>query len=266
MDVHEKLAVGPVNRVVERRAVEADLHPVDPPERPVQHEGVAYSGGHDVGSDAFLGSSGGHLGAIWVAEKDADLHAYLGSAGQQADHAGVLGEEQTAVGQDVDLATRALEEPPPDGLRYGPAVGIDGFHFAGNGSPPCCPRTGAASCPAPWCRCWLGRRSIVAAGRFARRSCGEDLPRRDLGDIHFLTSKGRSFSSSAYSMVWQQARRLALTPEQVMSPLAGRPYDLRHAAVSLWLNAGVPPTEAAKRAGHSVDVLLKVYAKCVEGQ
>jgi len=78
----------------------------------------------------------------------------------------------------------------------------------------------------------------------------------------------RLFSSSAYSAVWQQARRLALTPapEQVASPLAARPYDLRYAAVSLWLNAGVPATEVAKRAGQSVDVLLRVYAKCLDGQ
>ena len=59
---------------------------------------------------------------------------------------------------------------------------------------------------------------------------------------------------------------MALTPRQVDSPLAGRPYDLRHAAVSLWLNPGVPATEVAERAGHSVDVLLKVYAKCIDGE
>lgn len=46
----------------------------------------------------------------------------------------------------------------------------------------------------------------------------------------------------------------------------GEPYDLRHAGVSLWLNAGVPAPEVAERAGHSVDVLLKVYAKCIDGQ
>ncbi|MFC0865336.1 hypothetical protein ACFHYQ_23880 [Sphaerimonospora cavernae] len=51
------------------------------------------------------------------------------------------------------------------------------------------------------------------------------------------------------------------------SPLAGRPYDLRHAAVSLWLNAGVHAPEAtAERAGHGVDVMLRVYAKCIDGQ
>ena len=39
---------------------------------------------------------------------------------------------------------------------------------------------------------------------------------------------------------------------------------MRHAAVSLWLNAGVPATEVADRAGHSVQVLLRVYAKCLD--
>jgi hypothetical protein len=55
-----------------------------------------------------------------------------------------------------------------------------------------------------------------------------------------------------------------LTPERVASPLADRPYTLRHAAVSLWLNAGVPATEVAERAEHGVDVLLRVYAKCLD--
>jgi hypothetical protein len=36
--------------------------------------------------------------------------------------------------------------------------------------------------------------------------------------------------------------------------------------VSLWLNAGVPATEVARRAGHGVAVLLKVYANCIDGQ
>jgi integrase len=48
--------------------------------------------------------------------------------------------------------------------------------------------------------------------------------------------------------------------------LWGRPYDLRHAAVSTWLNAGVPAVQVAEWAGHSVDVLLRVYAKCIAGQ
>lgn len=81
----------------------------------------------------------------------------------------------------------------------------------------------------------------------------------------FSSDRGWPVASTAISDVWAEARTLALTPVQVVSPLAGRPYDLRHAAVSLWLNAGVPATQVAERAGHSVEVLLRVYAKCVDG-
>ncbi|MGI5491475.1 hypothetical protein [Microtetraspora malaysiensis] len=70
-------------------------------------------------------------------------------------------------------------------------------------------------------------------------------------------------SGSAYAKIWKEARTYALAPDQVASPLAARPYDLRHAAVSLWLNAGVHAPEAAERAGHGVDVMLRVYAKCM---
>ncbi|WP_018638313.1 site-specific integrase [Parafrankia elaeagni] len=48
--------------------------------------------------------------------------------------------------------------------------------------------------------------------------------------------------------------------------LAKTPYDLRYAAVSTWLNAGVPPTLVAAWAGHGVDVLFKIYAKCLDGE
>jgi integrase len=82
----------------------------------------------------------------------------------------------------------------------------------------------------------------------------------------FRTSRGGSYSSSAYSYVWQEARALAFTEAQVNSPLAARPYDLRHAALSLWLNAGVPAAEVALRAGNSVEILNRVYAKCLDGQ
>jgi len=62
------------------------------------------------------------------------------------------------------------------------------------------------------------------------------------------------------------AREAALTALQQRSPLGKRPYDLRHAAVSTWLNAGVPALQFADWAGHSVHVLLKVNAKCIDGQ
>ncbi|MFE9184585.1 hypothetical protein ACFYMB_14835 [Micromonospora haikouensis] len=49
------------------------------------------------------------------------------------------------------------------------------------------------------------------------------------------------------------------------SPLVRRPYALRYAAASLWLNAGVLPTEVARCLGHGVAVLLRVYANCIDG-
>ena len=44
-----------------------------------------------------------------------------------------------------------------------------------------------------------------------------------------------------------------------------RPYDLRHSGVTWRLNSGVPATEVAAWAGHSVEVLTRVYARCVVG-
>jgi hypothetical protein len=33
-----------------------------------------------------------------------------------------------------------------------------------------------------------------------------------------------------------------------------------------WLNSGIRATEVARRAGHGVAVLLKIYAQCIDGQ
>jgi integrase len=65
--------------------------------------------------------------------------------------------------------------------------------------------------------------------------------------------------------VWANARERVFTTEVVADPLAKRPYDLHHAAVSTWLNGGVDATRVAKWAGHSLAVLLRVYAKCLDG-
>ncbi|GAA3809022.1 hypothetical protein [Amycolatopsis tucumanensis] len=35
--------------------------------------------------------------------------------------------------------------------------------------------------------------------------------------------------------------------------------------MSTWLNGGVEATRVAKWAGHSLSVLLRVYAKCLDG-
>ncbi|ACU75682.1 integrase family protein [Catenulispora acidiphila DSM 44928] len=81
----------------------------------------------------------------------------------------------------------------------------------------------------------------------------------------FFRLDGGPIRHSTYAKIWARARAAALTPDQCRSQLGRRPYDLRHAAVSTWLNAGVPATQVAEWAGHSVEILLSTYAKCIDG-
>lgn len=64
----------------------------------------------------------------------------------------------------------------------------------------------------------------------------------------------------AYMGAWVAARRIAFVPEIAAGPLAAPRYTLRHACVSTWLNGGVPAPQVAEWAGHSADVLLRMYA------
>jgi hypothetical protein len=54
-------------------------------------------------------------------------------------------------------------------------------------------------------------------------------------------------------------------PDQPTSPLMKRPYDQRHSGITWRLNSGVPAAEVAAWAGHSVEMLMRVYARCVVG-
>jgi integrase len=76
----------------------------------------------------------------------------------------------------------------------------------------------------------------------------------------FPASGGGPIAASVYTGVWKHARMVALPPG---SPLALRPYDLRHAAG--W-PGGVDVAEVAHRAGHTVQVLTTVYAKVLHGR
>ncbi|MER7132595.1 hypothetical protein [Streptosporangium saharense] len=77
---------------------------------------------------------------------------------------------------------------------------------------------------------------------------------------------GGDLPTITYRRAWTKARAEVLSEAEYASPLGRRVYGLRHACLSTWLNAGVPPTQVAAWAGHSVDVLLKIYAKCIVGQ
>ena len=82
----------------------------------------------------------------------------------------------------------------------------------------------------------------------------------------FVRAGGGDVRYSTFALIWSKARKATLTEAQFNSPLGKRPYDLRHACVSTWLNAGVSATQVAEWAGHSVQMLLSTYAKCVDGQ
>ena len=82
----------------------------------------------------------------------------------------------------------------------------------------------------------------------------------------FRGARGGMLSESVYGRAWHAARQPALGPALAATALARRPYDLRHAALSLWLNATGTPAEVAARAGTSARVLHEVYLHCTDGQ
>ena len=82
----------------------------------------------------------------------------------------------------------------------------------------------------------------------------------------FIRANGGLMRYATFASVWARTREAVLTPTQFRSPLAKRPYDLRHACLSTWLNAGVAPPQVAEWAGHSVEMLLSTYTKCIDGQ
>ncbi|MYS22571.1 hypothetical protein GA0115240_14239 [Streptomyces sp. DvalAA-14] len=82
----------------------------------------------------------------------------------------------------------------------------------------------------------------------------------------FRSAGGGRVRSTEYTDIWKAARQKALSPENAATAIADVPYSLRHASVSLWLSSGVEATEAARRAGHSVAVLYRFYAKVINGR
>jgi integrase len=82
----------------------------------------------------------------------------------------------------------------------------------------------------------------------------------------FRAVRGGRVRSTECSNLWSAARQHALPPHDAETPFAQVPYSLRHAGISLWITAGVPPAEAARRAGHSLAMLYRVYTKPLHGQ
>ena len=55
-----------------------------------------------------------------------------------------------------------------------------------------------------------------------------------------MTITGGVVTAKIYGHTWQRARAAAVSQPQQASPLAARPYELRHGGITLALNAGVP--------------------------
>ena len=77
-------------------------------------------------------------------------------------------------------------------------------------------------------------------------------------DLLFRTRNDRRPAPSN----WSRALTRAL---QTVGHRPLRVYDLRHAAATRWLRAGVPLGEVARRLGHSVETLVSTYVGALQG-
>jgi integrase len=107
------------------------------------------------------------------------------------------------------------------------------------------PKTGPRSVPIPPVLVEI-LRDCVRSGGF-----GPD-------DLIFRTRNGKRPTASNWARTWQRA--LGATGLQ---PL--RVYDCRHAAATMWLKAGLPLGEVARRLGHSVETLVSTYVGALDG-
>ena len=81
------------------------------------------------------------------------------------------------------------------------------------------------------------------------------------GELLFQNGAGKVPTASNYGPVWTRLRQSQWPDPHPLSKTTV--YDLRHSAATLLLRSGVPLAEVARRLGHSVDVLMRVYAGVV---
>jgi hypothetical protein len=65
--------------------------------------------------------------------------------------------------------------------------------------------------------------------------------------------------------LWARASVSVSSPAS-RSPLGRRHYDLRHAAVSLWLNSGCPPPRSPAAPGTASPSCSRSTPHCIDGQ
>lgn len=107
------------------------------------------------------------------------------------------------------------------------------------------PKTGERSVPIPevlvvMLRDWIEARQIAEH------------------ELLFRTRNDNRPTHSNWARTWQRALRQ--TDHKSL-----RVYDIRHAAATTWLGAGVPLGEVARRMGHSVETLVSTYVGALTG-
>lgn len=80
----------------------------------------------------------------------------------------------------------------------------------------------------------------------------------------FTNVDEKPVSPANYGPVWERARTKLWPGNHLLA--ATTVYDLRHAAATTMLRSGVMAAEVARRLGHSVDVLMRVYAGVLDDE
>jgi integrase len=76
-------------------------------------------------------------------------------------------------------------------------------------------------------------------------------------DFVFPNEEGKAIDHNVYRYKWKKVLKSAGVPYR-------KPYISRHTAISHALENGAAPIDIAAQSGHSLDVLLKVYAHVIE--
>lgn len=84
------------------------------------------------------------------------------------------------------------------------------------------------------------------------------------GDRLFTNSLGNDLTKDNWGRPWRDQRARRWPDGHALAKT--RPYDLRHTAATTMLRAGVSPPEVARRLGHSVDMLMRIYAGVFEDE
>lgn len=113
MRIHKKLLVSTEQRVVQDRSMETDLDPLDLAQALYEAEGIPYPCGNDAVVESLFCRPQCHLFAGGVANQEAHTGACVSLRTEDPQDAGILDEKGSAVDEQSEFLTSALEVPTP---------------------------------------------------------------------------------------------------------------------------------------------------------